>query len=533
MILTVLLLEAGLRVYNPVRSTVSGNKIKLEKNIIRTIRNTILPCFEKVIFHRVNSIGFRGEDPPEDFNSYFRIISVGGSTTHSFYNEEGTTWTDFLGEALKNNYNSKIWINNAGLDGHSTFGHIMLIDDYISRLKPDMVIFLIGVNDIGRLRMEDGVGEQSGISKIKLSERKMPVRDLLNNAAIYSDLVSTLLNLYRLQKAAEISEGQWNVGHRMIDVTKIKTIKDVDPNDRSMLPYLGDNYLHAYAQRLKKLISISRKYNITPVFLSSPALFGDAIDPTTGVDLGRIITEDLFELSGSDTWKLLDGYNRIVEKVCHEENVAFIDLAHKMPKDSKYFYDWLHFTTDGSKKVAEIVYHGLVSQLPDDMKIRATKKENFFTTVTTENDAIRKMWEMTPDNPDLCFKMGIIHEKEGNFEQAVAMFQKALSSKYLYIQSLTRLAQIFNRQGEYDKSIAAYMKIVEKKPEIASVYYNISCLYSKTNQTMQSLQWLKMSIDKGYDKWDLIMNDKDLENIRQTKEFQDIIRMNKNPLPSF
>ena len=40
-----------------------------------------------------------------------------------------------------------VWLNNAGLDGHSTFGHEILLRSHIIKLKPDMIIFLTGIND--------------------------------------------------------------------------------------------------------------------------------------------------------------------------------------------------------------------------------------------------------------------------------------------------------------------------------------------------------------------------------------------------
>ena len=527
---TIFFLEIGLRIYNPVRATVSGNKIKLETNVIRTIRNPVLTCFEKVIFHKVNSIGFRGEEPPEDFSSYFSLVTVGGSTTHSFYNAEGTTWTDYLGKKLKGNFDARIWINNAGLDGHSTFGHIMLVDDYISRLKPDMIIFLIGVNDIGRLKMEDGVvGENTGVSKIQHRKNAHLFINLINNMALDSDLISTLLNLYRLQQASNIVEGQWNVGHRMIDVAKVKTISEVAGKDRPMPPYLGEKYLQAYADRIKKLISLCRQYNIIPVFLSSPALFGDAIDPKTSVDLGKVITQDLFELSGSDTWKLLDGYNRVVEKVCRDEQIPFIDLGRKMPKDSNYFYDWLHFTTNGSQKVAEIIYADLVKFLPNNIKekVRTNNTRPIDLQQGIQDgesqQAIRKMWELAPDNPDLCFQMGTIWEEEGKIKEAVRLYRKSLSAQHLYVKSQTRLARIYSREGDYDKAIQAYMAIIRQKPDIAGLYYNIACLYAKQNRKTAAMQWLKMGINRGYDNWNLIQTDRDLDNIRHLPEYKDLI----------
>ncbi len=43
--------------------------------------------------------------------------------------------------------------------------------------------------------------------------------------------------------------------------------------------------------------------------------------------------------------------------------VTLIDLAKSMPKDSRYFYDYLHFTNEGAVRVGDIIYAGLASTL--------------------------------------------------------------------------------------------------------------------------------------------------------------------------
>jgi hypothetical protein len=43
--------------------------------------------------------------------------------------------------------------------------------------------------------------------------------------------------------------------------------------------------------------------------------------------------------------------------------VQVIDLAHQLPKDSRYFYDFLHFTNDGALRVGDIVFDGLAARI--------------------------------------------------------------------------------------------------------------------------------------------------------------------------
>jgi len=65
--------------------------------------------------------------------------------------------------------------------------------------------------------------------------------------------------------------------------------------------------------------------------------------------------------------------------------------------------------------------------------------------------------------------------------------------------------------------------MIEIHPDNTSVYYNIACLYSKQNEIQESVDWLRAAIQKGYNKWSLIKTDKDLENIRGSSGYREII----------
>ena len=58
-------------------------------------------------------------------------------------------------------------------------------------------------------------------------------------------------------------------------------------------------------------------------------------------------------------------------------------------------------------------------------------------------------------------------------------------------------------------------------------YYNIACAYALENDTLNSLHWLKLSFENGFD--DIIhalKEDQDLESIRNLSEFRPIVTMN-------
>ena len=48
---------------------------------------------------------------------------------------------------------------------------------------------------------------------------------------------------------------------------------------------------------------------------------------------------------------MLGRYNDVLRALAAEENTLLIDLARQLPKDSRYFYDTLHFTNEGAKRL--------------------------------------------------------------------------------------------------------------------------------------------------------------------------------------
>jgi lysophospholipase L1-like esterase len=56
-------------------------------------------------------------------------------------------------------------------------------------------------------------------------------------------------------------------------------------------------------------------------------------------------------------------YNDATREVAKELNVPLVDLAREMPKSSRYYYDYIHFTEEGTQKVGEILANNLLKIL--------------------------------------------------------------------------------------------------------------------------------------------------------------------------
>jgi lysophospholipase L1-like esterase len=305
---------------------------------------------DKVVSHTKNSLGFRGEEMPEELEKYLSIVSVGGSTTEDFFMTDGKTWTAHLGKKLRESFNP-IWINNAGLDGHSSFGHTILMNAYISKIKPKVVLFLVGSNDRG---LESMQRFDSGL-KNGLTLEITSVKAFLRTAGNYSEVLALSYNLYRYLKKIDVSYSGNEVNMKKVKVLEIQKEKELEIINEKFKEH-KENYLEGYSIRLKNLIKISRENNIRPVLITQPALYGNEIDDITKVDLGKIAVEGA---NGKIAWKIFELYNDITREVGRAQKVLVIDLAKEMPKSSRYYYDYYHFTNTGTEKVAEIIHNKL------------------------------------------------------------------------------------------------------------------------------------------------------------------------------
>ena len=92
-----LLLEAFLRVYNPLGVRIRGDRIVLPRNFRETMTNNTNTKLEPVIVFSKNALGFRGPEPPRDFDGHLTVLAVGGSTTECLYLTDGASWPERLG----------------------------------------------------------------------------------------------------------------------------------------------------------------------------------------------------------------------------------------------------------------------------------------------------------------------------------------------------------------------------------------------------------------------------------------------------
>ncbi|MGH2570865.1 MAG: SGNH/GDSL hydrolase family protein [bacterium] len=332
--------EVALRLYNPFGFRMRGNTIVLPVHQTYMIQDPNLERFDKLdrrVVHTKNSLGFRGPEPPRDFRACLSIVVIGGSTTECFYLSDGQSWPEQLQAQLQPAF-PRLWVNNAGLDGHSTFGHTVLMRDYISKLRPSMALFLVGVNDL----FADGPRTLDHLDRSPIAGR----------LAEHSELFAVVLNMVRHRRTAGVKS--LGAMPKRLNL-QVPEYTDFPVEEEEAVLRSQRRFVPEYESRLKLLMEMARRSGIEPVLITQPALFGDALDDVTQADLDRVSIEIYRKMNGFTAWRLLEMYNDVIRRVGREQGVKVIDLAREMPKSSRYYYDYLHYGKEGAAEVARIV----------------------------------------------------------------------------------------------------------------------------------------------------------------------------------
>ena len=340
------LAEAALHVYNPLPFRVHGNRIVLPVHQRYTFHNDEASKLDRVTHHTKNSLGFRGPDPPADLSRRLTLVTIGGSTTECLFLSDGKTWTDELARRLQQSF-PDIWVNNAGLDGQSTYGHLILLRDFVDSLHPRVAVFLIGVNDIGL--------DASNPYDTSLTPPKSAIRSAAAFVADHSELAGLAQNLLRVARAKD--EG---FGHGQIDFRTLRLLED-DEQETAVTLRKYSAPLAAYASRVAAIVDESRRNGIEPVLVTQPGMYGEGLDPATGVDLAKIQVRGA--ANGRLWWKVQEMYNDVTRRTATERGVLLVDAAHELPKDSRLFYDFMHFTNEGAARLGDIIADHLAPRL--------------------------------------------------------------------------------------------------------------------------------------------------------------------------
>ncbi|MHB8843998.1 MAG: tetratricopeptide repeat protein [Nitrospirota bacterium] len=131
--------------------------------------------------------------------------------------------------------------------------------------------------------------------------------------------------------------------------------------------------------------------------------------------------------------------------------------------------------------------------------------------------------ELYPRYASAYCNRGYVYDELGDTQQAIKDYDKAIELNPRDTIPYNNRGQVYAKLGNTNKAMDDYNKAIELNPQDAESYYNKSCLLSLVKYAQEACKYLKKAIDLGYSKWEDIKKDKDLDNIRRSSCYGEIM----------
>jgi len=111
-------------------------------------------------------------------------------------------------------------------------------------------------------------------------------------------------------------------------------------------------------------------------------------------------------------------------------------------------------------------------------------------------------------------------DKQQDLEFEIKFYENILKNKPNFLEALVALGDAYTKNKQYKEGLKIDQKLSKLKPSDPIVFYNLTCSYSLTENIDSALETLQKAIRLGYNDFDYMEKDPDLENLRKNKRYQ-------------
>jgi len=297
--------------------------------------NDFYKSTQKVKYVR-NAYGLRDDcSSPKDIN----IVTIGGSTTDQRYINFHNTY-QFLLQTNLNKSKRDICISNAGVDGHTSLGHLLSINEWfplIQDFNPKYYLFYVGINDA------------------VIIHQNKPKDQITNSITMFAKLKITensyLYWLYNKLKNTFFLSDQYGILSHRKDIKNYYKYDTVKNND-NIKNDLIQNALQ-FKENLSDAFKVLMKKENRIICVTQPNRF---VENSKGI-ANAIKFKDKY-LTSNDLNLSLEIINRNFKEICKKNMALFID-TNRINFTDDDFYDFVHLNNKGNKKLANFLFKNL------------------------------------------------------------------------------------------------------------------------------------------------------------------------------
>jgi lysophospholipase L1-like esterase len=305
------------------------------------VRNGDLPGMRPGLRHiTTDEHGFR-VSPRVDYQAKrgLRIFAIGGSTTEDILLDDESTWTHLLQEGIAKQ-GTAAEVVNTGVSGLRAANHLATLK-IVAKLEPDLVIVLLGANDWNR------------------QVKKRFERDLDSWRPVslrYSALGSVLDGAVISPARRSITGRNWSDRAVVVDslrgLTRSEQLSLRRPITYTFRPA---EVAAGYAETLREISRLCKESRLTCLFVTQPHAYSEATPASLQSRFWMTPPEATYTLDLKSMAYIAALYNEFLKSFAVQEGHPLCNLAAGMEPSPRLFYDDMHFTDEGARRVADLV----------------------------------------------------------------------------------------------------------------------------------------------------------------------------------
>jgi lysophospholipase L1-like esterase len=302
-----------------------------------------LPGMKGVTRWTTNNLGFRGSElvSPKPVGE-LRVFLIGGSTTECLILDDDDSLDAVIQRTLQERITDRrqVRVYNAGVSGERSDDHVAILTQRIVHLQPDIIVVFAGINDL-RAAIQ-------GHDYLHLRTQARPPWMLLATQSQLGRLAYFSVKLRPPVRKSALDEPSVTGYHYGVKIQKSARAASEPP--------IFDT--RGYANNLRTLAGVAAGHGVALIFVTQQTTWNSDVD-STAKDWHWLLNIDNVRYAEEDMHHALERMNDSMRQTANSLDVPLYDLARLMPKSTEFFYDDVHFNTNGAsvagKQLAAVI----------------------------------------------------------------------------------------------------------------------------------------------------------------------------------
>jgi lysophospholipase L1-like esterase len=343
--------------YSQVFFSLQPRFITLQPNLNKkiVINNNVMPGFTGISNISTDSLGFRTTKKINykfKDKDIYRVFMIGGSTTEQIYLDDKKTSAALLENFLElGNKSKKIEVINTGVSGLRAEHHYATFEQ-ILKYSPDLVIFMMGINDmysdIKEFVKNNEKKEEGNLARFDFS------KSILWKTC--KNLLDIILFSYKKKDANLFNSIQYNSIEYVDGSYYSKQNNSLAKKNKKKvnIEKISDHY-QFWLDHIIKLCNLKKKTTKCLIVNQASAYKNDVSE-----NLQKLFwmtpPNQNYTLQLDNLIKLMKLYNNYLISYSDKNKINNCDISNSLPPSTEYFYDDNHFNESGAKLAAQKIF---------------------------------------------------------------------------------------------------------------------------------------------------------------------------------